>query len=71
MEDREQVPITFEYLAHHRKLLQEFCTLHAAGLISFYYQTWGVFALHVKEDPGRFRHITSTATCFSSLEPLP
>jgi hypothetical protein len=71
MEGREQVPITFEYLAHHRKLLQEFCTLHAAGLIPFYYQNWGVFALHVKEDPGRFRHITSTATCFSSLELCP
>jgi hypothetical protein len=71
MEEREQVLITFEYLAHHRKLLQEFCTLHAASLIRFYYQNWGVFALHVNEDPGRFRHITSTATCFSSLQLCP
>jgi adenylate kinase family enzyme len=71
MEGCEQVPITFEYLARHRRLLREFCRLHAPALIPFYSQNFGVFALHVKEDPGRFRHITSTATCFSSLELCP
>ena len=71
MEGREQIPINFEYLAQHRRLLQEFCTLHAVGLIPFFREKWDIFALHVKDDPGRFRHITSTATCFSSLELCP
>jgi Cdc6-like AAA superfamily ATPase len=77
MEERDpahngkQIPIAFEDLARHRKLLQEFCTLHAAGMIPFFYDKWGIFALHVKDDPGGFRHITSNATCFSSLELCP
>lgn len=71
MESREQIPISFEYLAQHRRLLQEFCTLHAAGLIPFFREKWGIFALHVSDDPGRFRHITSTATSFSSLQLCP
>lgn len=71
MESQEQIPISFEYLEKHRRLLQEFCTLHAAGLTPFYSEKWGIFALHAEEDPGAFRHITSTATCFSSLELCP
>jgi hypothetical protein len=71
VESREQIPISFEYLAQHRRLLQEFCTLHSAGLIPFFRDKWGIFALHVGDDPGRFRHITSTATSFSSLQLCP
>jgi hypothetical protein len=67
----EQNLLNFEYLARHRKLLQEFCTLHADGLIPFFREKWGIFALKADEDPGAFRHITSSATCFSSLEVCP
>jgi hypothetical protein len=71
VENHGQVPISFEYLAQYRRLLQEFCTLQAAGLIPFFRENWGIFALHAGDDPGRFRHITSTATCFSSLDLCP
>ena len=71
MESQEQIPISFEYLASHRRLLREFCTLHAAGLIPFFRKEWGIFALHAADTPHEFRHITSTATCFSSLELCP
>jgi hypothetical protein len=67
----EQKTISFESLAQHRKLLQEFCKLHAVGLIPFFRDEWDIFALHLKDNPGRFRHITSSATCFSSLDLCP
>lgn len=71
MESHEQTPVNFEYLAQHRKLLQEFCSLHAACLIPFFREKWGIFALNVADDPDSFKHITSTATCFSSLDLCP
>lgn len=71
MESREQVPVNLEYLAQHRRLLQEFCAFHAAGLIPFFSEEWGVFALHADDPPKKFKHITSTATCFSSMGVCP
>ncbi|ACO34259.1 ATPase, AAA family [Acidobacterium capsulatum ATCC 51196] len=68
LKSRELVPATFEYLAHYRNLLREFCTFHVAGLAPFFRKETGVFALHAEDEVKQFRHITSSATCFSSLE---
>jgi predicted ATPase len=40
-------------------------------MIPFFCDKWDIFALHEGDDPGGFRHITSNATCFSSLELCP
>jgi hypothetical protein len=71
LEVANQTIAGFEYLAQHRKLLQEFCTLHAAGLIPFFRKDLDVFALRIKDQPKEFRHVTSTATCFASLDLCP
>ena len=67
----DDAPITFEYLAKHRKLLREFCRFHVPSLAPFEAKEHAVFAVTLDNKPTGLRHITSTSTCFSSLDLCP
>jgi hypothetical protein len=63
---------TFDDLAAQRKLLQEFCPLHVPSLELFLFGPKAIFKLDDKEeDPDKFRHITSSATCYESISHCP
>ena len=64
--------VTFDYLAKHRKLLQEFCKFHLPSLECFVSESLPIFKLTFDgPQPSEFRHITSSATCYSSLDLYP
>jgi hypothetical protein len=64
--------VTFAGLAKQRKLLQEFCSLHVPSVEPLIAQNFPVFKLYWGEDEiTEFRHITSSATCFESIETCP
>jgi predicted ATPase len=67
----KDAPVTFEYLARYRKLLREFCRSHVPSLAPFASDKFAVFAVTLDKKPTEFRHITSTSTCFSSLDLCP
>jgi hypothetical protein len=63
---------TFEDFAKQRKLLQEFCNLHVPSVEFFACRSFPIFKLDDDEtEPNKFRHITSSATCFASIECCP
>jgi ATPase family associated with various cellular activities (AAA) len=71
-EDMGQSENTFEYLATNRKLVQEFCRFHGPTLECFKARDLPIFRLiYGADEPDKFRHITSTATCYSSLDLYP
>lgn len=65
----------FDVLARHRKLLQAFCHWHLPSVGYFLGKNTKdhpIFRLSDDEDePEHFRHITSTATCYASIEECP
>src|SRR5579884_1334849 len=65
----------FDVLARHRKLLQEFCHWHLPSVAHFLSKNTKdhpIFRLSDdEEEPKHFRHITSTATCYASIEECP
>lgn len=65
----------FDVLARQRKLLQQFCHSHLPSVAYFLSKNTAelpIFRLSDDEkEPGRFRHITSTATCYASIEECP
>ena len=63
-----ETPVTFDYLARYRKLLREFCRFHVPSLLPFASDEFAVFAVTLDKKPTEFSHITSSATCFSSLD---
>jgi len=65
-------PPTFEKLAVERKLLQDFCSLHIQSVETFLARSVPVFKLnHEEKEPSEFKHITSSATCFESIDKCP
>src|ERR1700677_4637076 len=69
--EQKDARVTFDYLSGHRKLLREFCRFHVPSLIPFASDELAVFAVTLDKKPTKFRHITSTSTCFSSLDLCP
>lgn len=69
--EKKDALVTFEYLAGYRKLLREFCRSHVPSLTPFASDEFAVFAVTLNKKPEKFRHITSTSTCFSSLDLCP
>jgi hypothetical protein len=69
--EEKDTGVSFDFLAKNRKLLKEFCRFHVPSLIPFAVDELAVFAVTLKPKPIEFRHITSTATCFSSLDLCP
>jgi ATPase family protein associated with various cellular activities (AAA) len=68
--EKEKVP--FVDLARHRKLLQEFCPSHIPSLELFAFDNFPVFRLAYDDgEPEKFGHLTSTATCYESIEACP
>ena len=63
--------VSFEYLAKYRKHLQEFCGLHIHSLAPFACDEHAIFALNLDKMPTEFKHVTSTSTCFASVELYP
>src|SRR5713226_2553282 len=63
--------ITFEQFAEKRRLLQDFCSLHYPSVEHFYRGL--SFAINDDEQitANSVRHLTSTATCYSSLFACP
>jgi len=61
---------TFEELSKQRRLLQEFCELHVSSVEFF---RSGLVYRRDAGDPApkKLKHITSTATCYGSLELCP
>jgi len=70
---RKQRPATtFEDLARQRKLLQEFCSLHVPSLEYYICDSFSIFKLSDEEPtPTEFKHITSSATCYESIDACP
>lgn len=66
---------SFEELSRERKLLQEFCFAHVPSLQFFLaadYKNHPIFRLDDEQpQPIRFRHITSSATCYASIAGCP
>lgn len=61
---------TFEDFAKQRRLLQEFCELHVKSVE--YFRSGLVYKRDADDPPSaKLRHITSTATCYGSLELCP
>jgi hypothetical protein len=61
---------TFEIFATQRRLLQEFCELHVASVE--YFRSGLVYKRDADDGSStKLRHITSTATCYGSLELCP
>ena len=61
---------TFEDLAQQRRLLQEFCELHVPSVEHF--RSNLVYRRDVEDPaPKKLKHITSTATCYGSLQLCP
>ena len=71
--DRKQpTPVGFEDFAKQRKLLQEFCLAHVQSLEFYLCERLPIFRLDDDESPPtKFRHITSTATCYASIDECP
>ena len=69
--EQKDPPVTFDYLAKHRKLLREFCRFHVPSLMPFASTDLAIFGVTLDKKPTEFRHITSTSTCFSSLDLCP
>jgi len=64
--------VRFVELARHRKLLQEFCPNHIPSLEFFAFNSFPVFRLAYNDgEPEKFGHLTSTATCYESIEACP
>jgi hypothetical protein len=61
---------TFEAIAEQRGALQDFCSLHVSSIEYFAAQSLPIFRLSDRE-PDKFKHITSTATCYESLAECP
>lgn len=63
-------PPTFDDFARQRRLLQEFCELHVNSVEHF---RAGLVYLRDMEEPPpeKLKHITSTATCYGSLQVCP
>ena len=63
---------TLENLAEYRRRLQEFCNLHVASLEYF---RSGINFKVITEEPdstdNKAQHLSSTATCYSSIEDCP
>ena len=63
---------SFDDLARQRKLLQEFCPLHVPSLEVYISDSFPIFRLDDEEAaPTEFKHITSSATCYESIEACP
>jgi hypothetical protein len=61
---------TFEDFAKQRRLLQEFCELHVASVE--YFRSGLIYRRDPQDSSStKLRHITSTATCYESLELCP
>jgi hypothetical protein len=68
------LPTTLENLAEQRRLLQEFCGLHVASLEYFHTGiSFKVTTDEADENPSSetAQHLSSTATCYSSIEDCP
>ncbi len=71
-DSKQSPPVTFEDLARQRKLSQEFCPLHIPSLEFFVSDRFPIFKLDNQEsEPTEFKHITSSATCYASIEECP
>jgi hypothetical protein len=70
-QEEKDTSVSFDFLAKNRKLLKEFCRFHVPSLTPFWVDDLAVFAVTLDTKPTEFRHITSTATCFSSLDLCP
>lgn len=69
---KQPEPVTFDELARTRKLLQEFCPIHIPSVELFLSKDFPIFKLDDQEsEPTKFRHITSSATCYASIEDCP
>jgi hypothetical protein len=69
--EQKDTSVSFHFLTTHRKLLREFCRFHVPSLTPFAADEYAVFAVTLGDIPTEFRHITSTSTCFSSLDLCP
>lgn len=71
--DRKQpTTVGFEDFARQRKLLQEFCLLHVPSVEFYLCESLAIFRLDDDEPPPtKFRHITSSATCYASIDECP
>lgn len=70
-QDDQQPIVSFDYLAKNRRLLQEFCRLQVASLTPFACADLAIFSLTLEDRPTKFRHLTSSSTCFASLDFCP
>ena len=70
-QEQDGARISFDYLAKHRKLLREFCRFHVPSLMPFASDSDEYAVFGVTGKPAKFGHITSTSTCFSSLDLCP
>jgi len=75
VEHKQDSTAAFDVLARHRKLLQQFCHSHLPSVAYFLSKNTTdlpIFRLSDDEkEPEHFRHITSTATCYASIEECP
>src|SRR5260370_29094212 len=63
---------TFQELAENRRLLQEFCQLHHKSISTFWFKTTFVnYLTDRKAFTDKKIHLTSSATCFTSLSECP